>query len=73
MSMDAEIACARSQRACGERWPQFNRLREDLAKVSLPAERAIVAQLTEGAFRDAGNRYPQIFRYIAQELATAAC
>ena len=33
------------------------------------AEGAIVAQLTEEAFTDLGNRYPQIFRYIAQELA----
>ena len=33
------------------------------------AEGAIVAQLTEEVFTDLGNRYPQIFRYIAQELA----
>ena len=33
------------------------------------AEEAIVAQLTEEAFTDLGSRYPQIFRYIAQELA----
>ena len=28
-----------------------------------------MARLTEEAFTDLGNRYPQIFRYIAQELA----
>ena len=33
------------------------------------AEGAIVAQLTAEAFTDLGNRYPQIFRCIAQELA----
>lgn len=34
------------------------------------AEEAVVARLTEEAFTDLGNRYPQIFRYIAQELAS---
>jgi predicted nucleotide-binding protein len=34
------------------------------------AEQAVVARLTEEAFTDLGNRYPQIFRYIAQELAS---
>lgn len=32
-------------------------------------EGAVVARLTEDAFTDLGNRYPQIFRYVAQELA----
>ena len=33
------------------------------------AEQAVVAQLKEELFTDLGNRYPQIFRYVAQELA----
>ena len=52
-----------------ERWPQFNRLREVSADV-VAAEQAVVAQLKEELFTDLGNRYPQIFRYIAQELAS---
>jgi predicted nucleotide-binding protein len=34
------------------------------------AEQAVVARLTEELFTDLGNRYPQIFRYVAQELAS---
>jgi CRP/FNR family transcriptional regulator, cyclic AMP receptor protein len=33
------------------------------------AEQAVVAQLKEELFTDLGNRYPQIFRYVARELA----
>ena len=32
-------------------------------------DNAIVARLSEEAFTDLGNRYPQMFRIIAQELA----
>ena len=34
------------------------------------AEQAVVARLKEELFTDLGNRYPQIFRYVAQELAS---